>query len=152
MPVQIFWASPKIWLHLVPLQKNLCRHKNQFYWMQIIFLSGTNFLWLPQYVNKFLVWHKQFGPAQNILGPVKGQGICHWQPIQNLGPFTIMWRQCDIWIAQQVKAPYKPLLDPTKVSKVFLLRFILCLGQLFVYVTVQSTRLFLEFSIIIFKH
>ena len=74
--VQIFCASPKIWLHLVPLQKLLCWHKNQFYWMQIIFLSGTKCLWLPQYVNKFLVWHKKFGPAQNILGPVKGQGIC----------------------------------------------------------------------------
>ena len=59
----------------MPLQKLLCRHKNQFYWMQIIFLFGTKCLWLPQYVNKFLVWHKKFGPAQNILGPVKGQGI-----------------------------------------------------------------------------
>ena len=29
------------------------------------------------YVNKFSVWHKKFGPAQNILGPVKGQGIWH---------------------------------------------------------------------------
>ena len=38
-------------------------------------LSGTKCFWLPQYVNKFLVWHKKFGPAQNILGPVKGQGI-----------------------------------------------------------------------------
>ena len=75
VPVQIFWASPKIWLRLVPLQKLLCRHKNQFYWMQIIFLSGTKFLWLPQYVNEFLVWLKKFGPAQNILVPVKGQGI-----------------------------------------------------------------------------
>ena len=28
-----------------------------------------------KYVNKFLVWHKKIGPAQNILGPVKGQGI-----------------------------------------------------------------------------
>ena len=61
----------------------LYRHKKQFYWMQIIFLSGTKYLWLPQYVNKFLVWHKKFGPAQNILGPVKGQGIstfsnCIW--------------------------------------------------------------------------
>ena len=74
--VQIIWDSPNIWLHLVPLQKLLCPHKNQFYWMQIIFLSGTKFLWLPQYVNKFLVGHKKFGPAQNILGPVKGQGIC----------------------------------------------------------------------------
>ena len=43
--------------------------------MQIIFLSGTKCLRLPQYVNKFLAWHKKFGPAQNILGPVKGQGI-----------------------------------------------------------------------------
>ena len=42
--------------------------------MQIIFLSGTKCLLLPQYVNKFLAWHKKFGPAQNILGPVKGQG------------------------------------------------------------------------------
>ena len=38
MLVQIYWANPKIWLHLVPFQKLLCRHKNQFYWMQIIFL------------------------------------------------------------------------------------------------------------------
>ena len=73
--VQIFWDSPKIWLHLVPLQKLLCWQKNQFYWIQIIFLSGKNCLWLSQYVNKFLVWHKKFRPAQNILGPVKGQGI-----------------------------------------------------------------------------
>ena len=27
------------------------------------------------YLNNFFVWHKKFGPAQNILGPVKGQGI-----------------------------------------------------------------------------
>ena len=37
MPVQIFWVSPKIWLHLVPLQKLSYRHKKQVYWMQIIF-------------------------------------------------------------------------------------------------------------------
>ena len=71
-----FWASPKIWLHLVPLQKLLCRHKKQFYWMQIIFLSCTKCLWLLQYVNKLLVRHKRIGPAQNIFGPVKGQDMC----------------------------------------------------------------------------
>ena len=60
---------------LVPLQKLFCRLKNQFFWMQIIFLSGTKCLWLAQYVTKFLGWLKTFGPAQNILGPVKGQGI-----------------------------------------------------------------------------
>ena len=74
MLVQIFWSSPKIWLHLVPLQKLLYRRKKQFYWMQIIFLSGTKCLWLSQYVNIFLVWHKKFEPAQNFLRPVKGQG------------------------------------------------------------------------------
>ena len=42
--------------------------------MQIIFLSGAKCLGLPQYENIFLVWRKKFGPAQNILGPVKGQG------------------------------------------------------------------------------
>ena len=43
--------------------------------MQIIFLSGTKCLLLPQYVNKFLVLRKKIEPAQNILGPLKGQGI-----------------------------------------------------------------------------
>jgi hypothetical protein len=43
--------------------------------MQIIFLSGTKCLLVPQYVNRVLIWHKKFGPAQKILGPVKGQGI-----------------------------------------------------------------------------
>ena len=43
--------------------------------MQIIFWSGTESLGLAQNMNKFLVWHKKFEPAQNILGPVKGQGI-----------------------------------------------------------------------------
>jgi len=33
------------------------------------------FVSAAQYVNKFLVWHKKFEPAQNIMGPVKGQGI-----------------------------------------------------------------------------
>ena len=43
--------------------------------MKIIFCSGTKSLVLAQYVNQFLVWHKTFGAAQNILGPVEGQGI-----------------------------------------------------------------------------
>ena len=43
--------------------------------MQIIYWSGTKSFQLAQYVNKFLVQHKKFRPAQNILGPVKGQGI-----------------------------------------------------------------------------
>ena len=71
VPVQIFWASPKIWLHLEPLQKLFCRHKNQFYWMHIIFLSATKCLWLPQYVNKFLVWHKKTWTSPKHFGTCK---------------------------------------------------------------------------------
>ena len=37
---KMFCAGPIVWLRLVPLQKLLCWHKNQFHWMQIIFLSG----------------------------------------------------------------------------------------------------------------
>ena len=43
--------------------------------MKIIFWSGTKSLGTGQDGNQFLVRHKIFGPAQNILGPVKGQGI-----------------------------------------------------------------------------
>ena len=79
-----FLSQPKNLLQLMPLQKLLCQHKNQFYWRQIIFCSGTKCLWLAQYVNKFLVWHKKIGPAQNILGPVKGQVITLEYFFQNL--------------------------------------------------------------------
>ena len=72
----ILLQVPNIWLHLVQLQNILCRHKNQYYWLQIIFLSAKTCLWLSQYVNKFLVRQKKFGLAQNILGTVKGQSIC----------------------------------------------------------------------------
>mgnify|MGYP007023177669 CR=1 FL=1 len=51
--------------------------------MQIIFLSGKKCLWLAQYVNKFLVRHKKFGQAQNILRPVKGQGMSLWEGLKN---------------------------------------------------------------------
>ena len=42
--------------------------------MKIIFWSGTKSLGPAQYVNKCLVRQKKFGPAQNNLGPVEGQG------------------------------------------------------------------------------
>ena len=38
------------------------------------FWSDTKSFGKPQYVNQFLVRHKTFGPAQNIFGPVEGQG------------------------------------------------------------------------------
>ena len=41
----------------------------------IYVMTVSSYAWDNNYVNKFLVWQKRFGPAQNILGPVKGQGI-----------------------------------------------------------------------------
>ena len=63
----------------MPAQKTILLNANQL------------FVWhkMAQYVNKFLVWHKKFGPAQNILGPVKGQGISPlecWKKSQKLVP------------------------------------------------------------------
>ena len=43
--------------------------------MQIIFCSGTKVFEEALNAIKFLYWLKKFGPVQNILGPVKGQGI-----------------------------------------------------------------------------
>ena len=70
VPVQMFWASPNIWLHLVILQKLLCQQIKQFYWMQIITLSGTKCMLLAQYVNKF------FCPTQTIWTGTKHFGTC----------------------------------------------------------------------------
>ena len=69
-----FLSHPKNLTAFSASLNSLCWHKNQFYWMQINFLSGTKCLWLAQYINKFLVRNKKFGPAQNILRPVKRQG------------------------------------------------------------------------------
>ena len=55
-----FSASSKTF---VPVQKPILLNANH------LFCDCHN------YVNKFLVWHNKFGPARNILGPVKGQGI-----------------------------------------------------------------------------
>ena len=57
--------------------------------MQIIFLSGTKYLLLPQYVNKFLDLHKKFGPAQNFLGPVKVQGIKERKKSRKMGKIQL---------------------------------------------------------------
>ena len=41
----------------------------------ILLHANHLFVWHKIFVDKFLVRHKKFGPAQNILRPVKGQGI-----------------------------------------------------------------------------
>ena len=47
------------------MTKNGCKMNYSYYSLR----------WIGLYVNKFLAWHKKFGPTQKILGPVNGQGM-----------------------------------------------------------------------------
>ena len=92
---KIFWAGPnffcagpKNYLHIVAVTNVLCYTKRWFAFSKIGFCAGTKV-----FVNavKFLSWLKQFGLAHNILGPVKGQGIClHKFLLQKKG-LNIYW-------------------------------------------------------------
>ena len=44
------------------------RQKDDLHSIELVFEEALNAV-------KFLCWLKKFGPAQKILGPVKGQGI-----------------------------------------------------------------------------
>ena len=60
------------------------RQKGGLHSIKLVFVPALNAV----NVNNFLVWHKKFGPAQNILGPVKGQGIS----VKTSGRFfLILW-------------------------------------------------------------
>ena len=53
----------------------LCKKKRLFAFSKIGLCAGTKVFEEALNAIKFLDWLKTFGPAQNILGPVKGQGI-----------------------------------------------------------------------------
>ena len=55
--------------------KSLCPAKKWFLNSKFCFCAGTKIFEEAQNAVKFLGWLKKFEPAQNILGPVKGQGI-----------------------------------------------------------------------------
>ena len=52
-----------------------CQTKRCFEFSKIGFCAGTKVFEEALNAVKFLCWLKKFGPSQNILGPVKGQGI-----------------------------------------------------------------------------
>jgi hypothetical protein len=58
---KIFVPDQKSYLHFVAVTNILCQTK--------VFEMALNAV-------KFLGWLNKFGSAQNIFGPVKGQGIC----------------------------------------------------------------------------
>ena len=79
---------------------------------------------MPQYINKFLVWYKQFGSAQNILGPVQGKGIrvvldkwlnidcnCSYYIFQGV---TLKLQLDASWVDERLRAP-KECGNPDKI-------------------------------------
>ena len=70
-----FCARPKIYLHIVAVTKILCQTKRQFAFSKIGFCAGNKVFEEALNTVKFFGCLQKFGPAQNILGPVKGQGI-----------------------------------------------------------------------------
>ena len=75
MLVQIFSASKKIYLHIVEVTKSLCQTIRRFAFSKIGFCAGNKVFEEALNTVKFFGCLQKFGPAQNILGPVKGQGI-----------------------------------------------------------------------------
>ena len=75
VPIQIFCVRPKNYLHIVPVTNFLCQTKRWFAFSKIGFYAGTKVFEEALNAVKFLSWLIKFGSAQNILRPVKGQGI-----------------------------------------------------------------------------
>ena len=63
----------------------LCQTKRWFAFSKIGFCAGTKGFEEALYAVKFLGWLKKFGPAQNILGPVKRQGKTYVLETPELG-------------------------------------------------------------------
>ena len=75
--VQFFFAIQNFYLQFVAVINILCRTKTWFAFSKIDFCAGTKVFEEALNAVKFLGWFKKFGPAQNVLGPVKGQGISY---------------------------------------------------------------------------
>ena len=75
MLVQIFCARLKIYLHIEAVTNILCQTKRCFAFSEICFCAGAKVFVEALNAAKFLGWLKKFELAQNMLGPVKGQGI-----------------------------------------------------------------------------
>jgi hypothetical protein len=70
-------VSDQKFIYLLCQSQIFCaRQKDDLHSVKLVFVPAKKFL-NRYYLNavKFLGWLKKFGPAQNILGPVKGQGI-----------------------------------------------------------------------------
>ena len=73
---KMFWAVPNFLCQTsCGSHKHFVPTKRWFEFSKIVFCVGTKVFEEALNAVKFLGWLKKFGPAQNISGPVKGQGI-----------------------------------------------------------------------------
>ena len=78
---KIFWAGPnflcqtKNTFTYCGSHKHFVPDKKGFAFSKIVFCARTKVFEEALNAVKFLGWLKKIGPAQKILGPVKGQGI-----------------------------------------------------------------------------
>ena len=79
VPVQIFWARPKIYLHIVAVKIFFCQTKRWFAFSKMGFCAGTKSFEEALNAIKLLVLLKKVGLSQKFLGPVKGQGSSLFQ-------------------------------------------------------------------------
>ena len=64
-----FFVPDQKFMYVLWQSQTFCaRQKDDLHSVKLVFEEALNAV-------KFLDWLKIFGPAQNILGPVKGQGI-----------------------------------------------------------------------------
>ena len=77
----MFWAGPNVlcqtkkFIYILWQSQKFCaRQKDDLHSVKLFFCAGTKVFEEALNAVKFLGWFKKFGSAQNILGPVKGQG------------------------------------------------------------------------------
>ena len=73
---KFFCVWPKIDLHIVPVPNILWHTKIWFPYSKFSFCATTKCFGMAQNAIQFLVGPKKYGPEQNSLGHVEGQGIC----------------------------------------------------------------------------
>ena len=71
-----FFSPDQKFIYILWQSQTFCaRQKDDLHSVKKNFCAGTKVFEKALNAVKFLGWLKKFGPAQNILGPVKGQGI-----------------------------------------------------------------------------
>ena len=77
-----FLSQPQKIIYIWCQSQTFCaRQKDDLHSVKLFFCARTKVFEEALNAVKCLGWLKKFGPAQNILGPVKGQGISNYLPL-----------------------------------------------------------------------